>query len=257
MSNIKLFKGDALQILKKIEPKSVDLIFADPPYNLSGKNYLTCKSGKMAKCDKGLWDKIENIHEFNRKWIEECINVLKDDGTIWISGTLHNHPSIGVILKQLNLWIINDVIWFKPNAPPLIQKNRFVPSTELIWVASKSKKYYFNYELAVKLGNGKQMRNLWEIPAERHKTSHPTEKPEKLLERIILVGSKEGDLILDPFMGSGTTGVVAKRLNRDFIGIEIDEKYYNIAQKRIENTQIENNLVKFVEELTNEKVLLD
>jgi len=255
MLNIKLFKGDAIEILKQQEPKSVDLIFADPPYNLSGKNYLTCKSGKMAKCNKGSWDQIENIHEFNRKWVEECVRVLKDDGTIWISGTLHNHPSIGVVLKQLNLWIINDIIWFKPNAPPLIQKNRFVPSTELIWVASKSKHYYFNYELAVKLSNGKQMRNLWEIPAERHKTPHPTEKPEKLLERIILIGSKEGDTIFDPFMGSGTTGVVAKRFNRNFIGIEIDERYYDIAKRRIENTPRENNLVKFLENLTNKNVL--
>lgn len=255
MPNIKLFKGDTLKILKQIGPKSVDLIFADPPYNLSGENYLTCKSGRITKCDKGSWDQIENIYEFNKRWVEECVSVLKDDGTIWISGTLHNHPSIGVILKQLNLWIINDIIWFKPNAPPLIQKNRFVPSTELIWIASKSKRYYFNYEMAVKLNNGKQMRNLWELPAERHKTSHPTEKPEKLLERIILIGSKEEDIILDPFMGSGTTGVVAKRLNRNFTGIEIDEKYYNIAKKRIENTPIENNLVKFLEKLTNKNSL--
>ena len=255
MPDIKLFKGDALEVLKQLAPKCVDLIFADPPYNLSGENHLTCKSGKIAKCDKGSWDQIENIHEFNRKWVEECVRVLKDDGTIWISGTLHNHPSIGVILKQLNLWIINDIIWFKPNAPPLIQKNRFVPSTELIWSASKSKKYYFNYEMAVKLSNGKQMRNLWEIQAERHKTPHPTEKPERLLERIILIGSKEGDITLDPFMGSGTTGVVAKRLNRNFIGIEIDEKYYDIAQKRIENTPTENNLVKFLEKLTNKNSL--
>ncbi len=255
MPEIKLLKGDALEILKQLDPKSVDLIFADPPYNLSGENHLTCKSGKIAKCDKGLWDQIENIHEFNRKWVEECVRVLKDDGTIWISGTLHNHPSIGVILKQLNLWIINDIIWFKPNAPPLIQKNRFVPSTELIWVGSKSKRYFFNYEMATILSNGKQMRNLWEIPAERHKTPHPTEKPEKLLERIILIGSKEGDTILDPFMGSGTTGVVAKRFNRNFIGIEIDEKYYDIAQKRIENTPIENNLVKFLEKLANKSAL--
>lgn len=250
MPDTKLFKEDALEILKQLEAKSVNLIFADPPYNLSGENYLTCKSGKIAKCDKGLWDQIENIHEFNRKWVEECIRVLKDDGTIWISGTLHNHPSIGVVLKKLNLWIINDIIWFKPNAPPLIQKNRFVPSTELIWVASKSKRYFFNYEMATKLNNGKQMRNLWEIPAERHKTSHPTEKPEKLLERIILIGSKEGDTIFDPFMGSGTTGVVAKRFNRNFIGIEIDDKYFEIAQKRIERTSTEQNLIKFLEKTT-------
>ncbi|MFN3740152.1 MAG: DNA-methyltransferase [Thermodesulfovibrionales bacterium] len=255
MPDIKLFNGDAIEILKQLEAKSINLIFADPPYNLSGENYLTCKSGKIAKCDKGSWDQIENIHEFNKKWIEECVRVLKDDGTIWISGTLHNHPSIGIVLKELNLWIINDIIWFKPNAPPLIQKNRFVPSTELIWVASKSKKYFFNYEMAVKLNNGKQMRNLWEIQAERHKTSHPTEKPEKLLERILLIGSKEGDIILDPFMGSGTTGVVAKRLNRNFIGVEIDEKYFDIAQKRIENTPVESNLVEFLDRLTNKNSL--
>lgn len=249
MFDIKFLKGDALQLLKEIESKSVALIFADPPYNLSGENHLTCKSGKIAVCDKGSWDQIENIHEFNRKWVEECIRVLDDDGTIWISGTLHNHPSIGVILKELNLWIINDVIWFKPNAPPLIQKNRFVPSTELIWVASKSKKYYFNYEMAKRFNNGKQMRNLWTVPAERHKTPHPTEKPEKLLERIILIGSREGDVILDPFMGSGTTGVVAKRLNRSFIGIEIDDSYFKIAKKRIESTHSETNLSRFLEKL--------
>jgi len=241
MSKIKLYKGDALEILEDLQPKSVNMIFADPPYNLSGENYLTCKSGKVAKCNKGSWDQIDDINEFNKKWIGQCVRVLKDDGTIWISGTLHNHPSVGMILKQLNLWIINDIIWFKPNAPPLMQKNRFVPSTELIWLAAKSKKYYFNYEMAKRLSNDKQMRNLWEIPAERHKTPHPTEKPERLLERIILIGSKEGDTVLDPFMGSGTTGVVAKRFNRNFIGIEIDEKYFEIAKRRINATQEEKH----------------
>lgn len=148
-------------------------------------------------------------------------------------------------MKELNLWIINDIIWFKPNSPPLIVKNRLVPSTELIWVASKSKKYFFNYDVAVKLNKGKQMKNLWVIPAERHKTPHPTEKPEKLLERIILIGSKEGDIVLDPFMGSGTTGVVAKRLNRNFIGIEIDENYFELARKRIELTATTFRLYHF------------
>jgi len=241
---ITLLKGDSLEILRQIESKSVNLIFADPPYNLSGENYLTCQNGKMVKCDKGSWDQIENIEAFNESWIKECVRILKDDGTIWISGTLHNHPSIGITLKKLGLWIINDIIWFKPNAPPLLQKNRFVPSTELIWLASKSKKYYFDYEMALKINGGKQMRNLWEIPAERHKTSHPTEKPERLLERIILIGSRENDTILDPFMGSGTTGVVAKRLNRNFIGIEIDENYYEIAKKRINSTSTELKLIE-------------
>ncbi|MDI6833063.1 MAG: site-specific DNA-methyltransferase [Bacteroidales bacterium] len=256
MQNINLIYGDAIEILNKIDSNSIDLIFADPPYNLSGENYQTCKSGKMSKCNKGDWDQIENIDLFNETWISECIRVLKDDGTIWISGTLHNHPSIGKILKKLNLWIINDIIWYKPNAAPLLQKNRFTPSTELIWLASKSKKYKFNYDIAVQMNNGKQMRNLWEIPAERHKTQHPTEKPERLLERIISIGSEEGDIILDPFMGSGTTGVVAKRLNRNFIGIEIDELYYSIAKQRIEKVFIDSNF-KFTENIINNTLNID
>jgi len=246
MSEIKLYNDDAFEVLKNLDSKSINMIFADPPYNLSGKNYLTCKSGKVAKCDKGSWDYIDDINEFNKSWIEQCVRVLRDDGTIWISGTLHNHPSVGMILKQLNLWIINDIIWFKPNASPLMYTNRFVPSTELIWFAAKSKKYYFDYQMAKQLGNGKQMRNLWEIPAERHKTLHPTEKPERLLERIILTGSKEYDTVLDPFMGSGTTGVVAKRFNRNFIGIEIDEKYFEIANERINGTKEETDLTDYI-----------
>lgn len=235
MVKINIFNDDCLNVLKDIKDNSVDLIFADPPYNLSSDEAITVKSGRPVKCYKGAWDEISNIHEFNRKWLIECKRVLKETGTIWISGTLHNHPSIGVLLKELNFWIINDIVWYKPNATPLLSKNRFVPSTEIIWLASKNKKYYFNYELAKQLNNGKQMRNLWEIPAQRHKTTHPTEKPESLLERIILIGSKEDDLVLDPFLGSGTTGVVAKMYNRNFIGIEIDKQYFKIAQERIEN----------------------
>lgn len=246
MKNIKLIKGNCVELLKTLEPNSANLIFADPPYNLSGKNNLTVKSGKMAACDKGNWDIIHDIHAYNESWVKECIRVLKHNGTIWISGTLHNHPSIGVILKKLNLWIINDIIWFKRNAPPLLSQNRFVPSTELIWLASKTKKYYFDYETAKKLNNGKQMRNLWEINCERHKTIHPTEKPESLLERIILIGSKEDDLILDPFMGSGTTGVVAKRLHRNFIGFEIDDNYFKIANNRINNALLIKNLPDYI-----------
>lgn len=241
----KLFNGDACEILVNLPDKSVNLIFADPPYNLSGKNHLTCKNGKVATCNKGDWDEIDDIHKFNKQWIEACLRVLKDDGTIWISGTLHNHPSIGVLLKKLGMWIINDIIWYKPNAAPLLQGNRCAPSTELIWLASKSKKYYFNYDLARQINGGKQMRNLWIMPASRHVTSHPTEKPEKLLQRILLIGSKEGDIVLDPFMGSGTTGVAAKQLDRNFIGIEIDPDYFDMAAKRIEKTRKEPSL--FVE----------
>ncbi len=236
VSKISLKKGDSIEILKSFPDGSVDMIFADPPYNLSGKDHITCKNGKKVTCDKGKWDVIADIHEFNEKWLIECKRVLSDYGTIWISGTLHNHPSIGVLLKKLGFWIINDIIWFKPNGPPQLQPNRLAPSTELIWLASKSKKYYFDYKKAKSLNGGKQMRNLWTLNAKRHKTEHPTEKPEDLLERIVLIGSKEGDVVLDPFMGSGTTGVVSKRLGRHFIGIELDNDYFNIAKNRI-NTE--------------------
>jgi site-specific DNA-methyltransferase (adenine-specific) len=235
MATINLQLGNCVELMKYLPSGSINQIFADPPYNLSGTNFQTVKSGRMVACDKGDWDIIDNIHDFNEVWIKECIRVLADNGTIWISGTLHNHPSVGVLLKKLNLWIINDVIWFKKNAAPLLSKNRLAPSTELIWIASKSKKYYFDYETAKRINGGKQMRNLWEINAQRHITSHPTEKPEILLERIIRLGSKEGDTILDPFTGSGTTGVVAKRLNRNFIGFEISPKYFQIADNRINN----------------------
>ncbi len=239
---IDLILGDCLLELKKLREESVDLIYADPPYNLSGKNTLTVRNGKPVVCDKGEWDKIDDFHKFNLTWINECIRVLKPTGTLWISGTLHNHPSVGMSLKDLGMWIINDVIWYKPNATPLLSKNRFVPSTEMIWVASKSKKYYFNYDLARKINGDKQMRNLWTINAKRHITLHPTEKPEDLLERIILIGSRTEDLILDPFMGSGTTGAVAKKYNRNFIGIELDPTYFDIARKRINTTFVRTGL---------------
>ncbi|MDR2772475.1 MAG: site-specific DNA-methyltransferase [Elusimicrobiota bacterium] len=215
------------------------MIFADPPYNLSGEKFLTVKNGKPVPCDKGKWDIIDDIHSFNRAWLIECKRVLSDAGTLWVSGTLHNHPSVGVLLKELDFWIINDIIWFKRNATPLLSKNRLAPSTELIWLASKTKKYFFDYDRAKELNGGKQMKNLWEIPAQRHLTEHPTEKPEPLLERIILLGSKLGDTVLDPFMGSGTTGTAAKRLGRKFVGIEIDEHFFDIAKNRIDGTTVD------------------
>ncbi len=243
MKNCFLYNKDCLQALDKIEENSIQLIFADPPYNLSGGKSLTTKSGKPAVCDKGSWDQIDDIDKFNYEWVEKCIRVMKDDGTLWISGTLHNHPNIGYLLKKFNLWIINDIIWFKNNAPPLLSRNRLVPSTELIWLASKSKKYLFNYEIGKNFNEGKQLRNMWQISSTRHITKHPTEKPINLLDRIIQLGSNEGDSVLDPFMGSGTTGVAAKMLNRKFYGIEIDKEYFNIAEKRISNTIVQNLLL--------------
>ena len=245
MVNVSLKNGDCVKILKKLKPKSIDMIFADPPYNLSGKTHLTVKSGKPVKGFKGDWDVVKDNAKFSEEWIEECIRVLKDDGTIWISGTLHNHPIIGVTLKKLGLWIINDIVWFKPNATPLLQTTRLAPSIELIWLASKSKKYYFDYTLAKEINGGKQMRNMWQMSAQRHKTDHPTEKPEHLLERIISIGSKKEAVVLDPFMGSGTTGVVAKKLGRKFIGIEMDKTYFEDAKLRIKNTKKATKLEEF------------
>ena len=249
---LNLIHGDCIKELKKIKDGSVDQIYADPPYNVSGKTHQTVKSGKPVTLNKGSWDVIDDIDVFNKEWIKECIRVLSDEGTIWISGTLHNHPSIGTILKKFGLWIINDVVWFKRNAPPLLSSNRLVPSIELIWVASKSKKYYFNYEMGKLLNNGKQMRNLWEINAQRHITEHPTEKPENLIERILLLGSKQNDMVLDPFMGSGTTGLIARRLNRNFIGIELEKGFFKISEERILN---EKNNKKIV--LSDKKIIQD
>jgi site-specific DNA-methyltransferase (adenine-specific) len=237
---LNLYNDNCLNVLKTLPEKSVDLIFADPPYNLSGESYLTTQNGKVAKLHKGDWDVIEDIHKFNEDWIKECVRILSDNGTIWISGTLHNHPSVGVILKKLGLWIINDIIWYKPNATPLLATNRCAPSTEIIWVASKTKKYFFNYDLAKQINGGKQMKNLWQISAERHKTKHPTEKPETLLNRIVLLGSKENNVVLDPFLGSGTTGVCAIQNNRKFIGIEISKEFFEIAKNRINQAIMQN-----------------
>lgn len=257
MSKIEIKKGDCFKLLKKLDDGSVDMIFADPPYNMSGKKNQTVKSGKMTTLYKGNWDVIEDIHKYNSEWLSECIRVLKDDGTIWVSGTLHNHPSVGVTLKALGLWIINDVVWYKRNAPPLLSKTRLAPSTELIWIASKSKKYFFDYDLGKILNGGKQMRNMWEINAQRHLTEHPTEKPENLLERIILLGSKAGDTILDPFSGSGTTGVVAKRLNRNYIGLEIDDKYVKISKDRIKSEPDTKELVFSDKDLKKDNIMIN
>lgn len=236
---IDLRMEDCILGMQAIPPSSVSLIFADPPYNLSGESYLTVHAGRPVVCDKGEWDSIDNVYEFNRTWLSECVRVLADDGTLWVSGTLHNHPSVGMAMKDLGMWIINDVIWYKRNASPLIARNRFAPSTELIWVAAKSKRYFFDYDAAKTMNEGKQMRNLWEINAEKHKTKHPTEKPETLLTRIIKIGSQEGGLVLDPFMGSGTTGVVANRLGRNFIGFETNPEYFEIAAQRINSPPVD------------------
>ncbi len=241
--NFKLIQGDSLSILKKMDPKSVDMIFADPPYFLSGDG-ITCSAGKMVSVNKGDWDEkidVDNKHKFNRKWIKLCKNVLKDNGTIWISGTMHNIYSIGMALEQEGFKIINNITWKKLNPPPNISCRAFTHSTEtILWAKKdiKKAKHKFNYVVMKELNDGKQMKDVWETsltkPSEKKFGKHPTQKPCELLEKIILSSTDEDDLILDPFSGSGTTGIVANRLNRKYIGIEREKEYIDLTIRRKE-----------------------
>lgn len=240
----KLFLGDSFEELKKMKSNSVDMIFADPPYFLSGDG-ITCKNGKMVSVKKGEWDTAKTLkekHLFNKRWLKLCKRVLKDDGTIWISGTYHNIYSIGMALEELDYKILNNISWFKPNAAPNLSCRYFTHSTEtILWAKKNLKKasHYFDYELMKTLNENKQMRDVWTIPTTPKKEKmfgkHPTQKPEKLLERIILASTKTGDTILDPFTGSSTTGVVAKRLQRKFIGIDNNQEYLELSVARLEN----------------------
>jgi len=242
--DFKLLHGDALLLLKKIEPQSIDMIFADPPYFLSGDG-ITCSSGKMVSVNKGKWDEkisIKEKHQFNKKWIRECKKVLKDDGTIWISGTMHNIYSIGMALEEEGFKIINNITWKKLNPPPNISCRAFVHSTETVLWAKKDiskAKHKFNYDVMKKLNNNKQMKDVWETsltkPSEKKCGKHPTQKPIELLEKIILASTDENDLILDPFNGSGTTGIVANRLKRKYVGIEKEKEYLDLTIRRKES----------------------
>ena len=242
--NFKLLYGDSLKLLKKIEPKSVDMIFADPPYFLSGDG-ITCSAGKIVSVKKGAWDEkvaISEKHKFNRKWIRLCKEVLKDNGTIWISGTMHNIYSIGMALEEEGFKIINNITWRKLNPPPNISCRAFVHSTEtILWAKKdlKNAKHKFNYDVMKNMNGGKQMKDVWETSliksSEKKYGKHPTQKPMELLEKIILASTDEGDLILDPFNGSGTTGIVANKLNRRYIGIEKEQEYLDLTIRRLIN----------------------
>ena len=244
-NDFKLLHGDALLLLKKIKPKSIDMIFADPPYFLSGGG-ITCSAGKMVSVKKGDWDEkieLKEKHKFNKKWIKACKKVLKDNGTIWISGTMHNIYSIGMALEEEGFKIINNITWKKLNPPPNISCRAFVHSTEtVLWAKKdiKNAKHKFNYKVMRELNGGKQMKDVWETsltkPSEKKQGKHPTQKPVALLERIILASTDEGDLILDPFNGSGTTGIVASKLNRQYIGIEKEKEYLDLTIRRKENS---------------------
>lgn len=245
-----LVQGDSLDILKRIPDDSVDMIFADPPYFLSNDG-VTVHSGKRVKVNKGDWDKsmgFEKDVEFHKKWITECKRILKSSGTIWISGTYHNIYQCGYILQELGFHIINEICWYKPNAAPNISCKSFAHAHEtLIWAKKdKNHKHYFNYELMKHSdyeedffkNKDKQMRSVWAITTPKNSEKiygkHPTQKPVELLSRIIKATTKEQDIILDPFTGSGTTGVaVIREGKRIFIGIEKETNYLEIAKKRI------------------------
>jgi len=253
--NFILYYGDALTIIDRLGNDEVkfDLIYADPPYFLSNDG-ITCKSGKMVSVNKGDWDKSGGFKgdvNFIDSWLKECRKVLKENGSICVSGTLHNIYKVGYLLEENDYDIINDIIWYKPNAPPNLSCKYFTHSHEIVLWARKSRnsQHTFNYE-KMKFWNNtkdklknkdKQMRSVWSIPlipkAEKEFGKHPTQKPLELLNRIITSSSNEGDLVLDPFVGSGTTGVVCNILNRKFIGIDTSKDYLDLAIKRFRDTK--------------------
>ena len=244
----KIHFGNCIEILQELPEKSVDLIFADPPYNLQLQNELIRPNQTIVDAVDDAWDQFSSFAEydaFTDAWLAGCRRVLKDTGTIWVIGSYHNIFRVGKIMMDLGYWILNDVIWYKTNPMPNFRGTRFTNATEtLIW-AKKSedqKKYTFNYHSMKNLNDEKQMQSVWHIPlcrgAERimidGKKAHSTQKPEALLYRVILSSSNPGDVVLDPFFGSGTTGAVAKKLKRNFVGIELEPNYVEVAQERIE-----------------------
>ena len=246
--------GDCLQILKTIPSKSIDLIFADPPYNLQLVKELWRPNSSRVNGVDETWDQFsdfESYDRFTQAWLSECKRILKETGTIWVIGSYHNIFRVGRIMQDLGFWILNDVVWIKNNPMPNFYGVRFTNAHEtLIWAQKiRGNKYTFNYQTMKSINNeegndngGLQMRSDWKLPLctgkERLKVNgekaHPTQKPEALLKRVILSSSIRGDIVLDPFFGSGTTGAVAKRLGRHWIGIEADPEYIVLAKQRID-----------------------
>ena len=254
--------GDTVEKLKILPDDSMDLIFADPPYNLQLRDELWRPNQTRVDAVTDHWDKFssfEEYDEFSRSWLVECKRVLKKNGSIWVIGSYHNIFRIGRIMQDLGFWIINDVIWIKTNPMPNFRGTRFTNAHEtLIWaVKSEDSRYTFHYKSMKTFNEGIQMRSDWEIPIcsgdERIRINgekvHSTQKPEELLRRVILSTSNPGDVVLDPFMGSGTTGAVSKLLGRDYIGIEREEKYVRVANERISKVKpLDYELLLYPEE---------
>src|SRR5579863_5121856 len=248
--HIRIFQADCLDVLAALPPDSVDLIFADPPYFLSN-NGITCHAGRMVSVNKGEWDKLpgdelgparvryDKVHEFNRAWLAACQRVLKPDGSIWVSGTSHVIHSVGFAMQQLGFKLLNDISWVKPNPPPNLSCRYFTHATETIIWAAKNKKsrHTFHYKLMKQTNGGKQMKSVSQIrppePWEKRYGKHPTQKPVALLERILLASTNEGDLVLDPFSGGGTTLLTAFRLNRRAIGCDLSLDYIHLSLRRL------------------------
>ena len=250
MSDLKLdivIQGDCIQAMRDLPAGSADLVFADPPYNLQLKNELRRPDNSKVDAVDDSWDQFSSFAEydrFTRDWLSAARHVLKDTGALWVIGSYHNIFRVGAILQDLGFWILNDVVWRKTNPMPNFRGRRFTNAHEtMIWAAKSAKQAYtFNYEAMKALNDDLQMRSDWTLPicagAERLKDekgdkAHSTQKPESLLHRVIVSSTKPGDVVLDPFFGSGTTGAVAKRVFRHFIGIERDADYVKVARRRI------------------------
>ena len=249
-----ILQGDCVEILKSLPENSVDVIFADPPYNLQLRNDLYRPDRSKVDAVNDGWDKFEDFKaydEFTSKWLSASKRVLKETGTIWVIGSYHNIYRVGAIMQDLGFWILNDIIWVKNNPMPNFRGVRFTNAHEtMIWAQKKKgAKYTFNHRSMKALNNDLQMRSDWEIPLATGKQrikmngskAHSTQKPEGLLYRVILSSSNVGDVILDPFFGSGTTGAVAKKLGRNWIGIEQEKKYVKVAQKRIDAVAVSDS----------------
>ena len=239
--HIRLYQGDSLELLALLPESSVDLIFADPPYFLSNGG-ITCHAGRMVSVNKGAWDKSQGPaanHEFNRAWLSACQRILKPNGSLWVSGTAHVIHSVGFAMQQLDFKLLNDISWVKPNPPPNLSCRYFTHATEtIIWAArDKKSRHTFNYKLMKETNRGKQMKSVWEIKPpetwEKRFGKHPTQKPLALLERILLASSHEGDLVLDPFSGSGTTALAALRTRRTTIALELSYDYLALTLQRL------------------------
>ncbi len=257
-NDFNLYHGDSFEILPLLTD-NVDMIFADPPYFLSNGG-ISVQSGKIVSVNKGEWDKgvsIDEMHKFNKKWIALCRGILKDNGTIWVSGTYHNIFSVANALTSLGFKILNVITWAKTNPPPNISCRYFTYSTEFIIWARKMAKvpHYYNYELMKAINGDKQMTDVWSLPAiapwEKSCGKHPTQKPLSLMSRIILASTQKNELVLDPFAGSSTTGIAANLLGRRFLGIEREEEFAAISKARREEIEDARTFATFKRKISD------